>query len=211
MTKSINKKSNLLIALVVILFLVIGAICLTYSSKVSSDSNDESKSQTQDLPKENPVETEIKDSDATEINDSTTSHEIKPSDDKTTDNTSLNDMNIKVKEYILNGQNDKSDAEKLKWSNKFLDEVDFKTMYDNYLANGGVVDDVQGFATYITLYSPIPTNWQNMFKQDLYDTYGKEIVRLEYLEDVLYKAYINIDGKEVPYVIVSARTGYYHG
>ncbi|MGL5381520.1 MAG: hypothetical protein ACRDBA_16520 [Clostridium sp.] len=48
-------------------------------------------------------------------------------------------------------------------------------------------------------------------KQDLYDTYRQKIVRLEHLEDVSYEAYINIDGKEVPYVVVSARTGYFHG
>ena len=49
------------------------------------------------------------------------------------------------------------------------------------------------------------------FKEDLKDTYGEEVVKLEHLEGDLYQAYVNKDGSEVPFVVVSARTGYFHG
>lgn len=40
---------------------------------------------------------------------------------------------------------------------------------------------------------------------------AKEIVKLEHLEGYLYQAYVNIEDKGVPYVVVSSRIGYYHG
>lgn len=63
----------------------------------------------------------------------------------------------------------------------------------------------------ITSNAPIPSDWKNMFETDLYKAYGQKVVRLEHLEDVLYQAYIIYDGKETPYVVVSSRTGYFHG
>lgn len=50
-----------------------------------------------------------------------------------------------------------------------------------------------------------------MFKKDVYETYKEDIVNIKHLEGDLYEGYIMNNGKEVPYVVVSQRTGYYHG
>jgi len=120
-------------------------------------------------------------------------------------------MEVKVKEYILNGQGEKAEAQKLNWSNSFLEQVNLKEIYDNYLDNGGTASDVEWFAKYITSYAPIPINWEEIFKRDLYEAYGEQVVKLELIEGDLYQAYVEKEGKEVPYVVVSARTGYFHG
>ncbi|MBV7272125.1 hypothetical protein I6U48_04230 [Clostridium sp. PL3] len=117
----------------------------------------------------------------------------------------------KVKNYIINGQGNKPEALKINWSKTFLDKVDVESLYKKYIANGGRADDLESFASYMTLNAPIPANWQELFEKDLYDTYGEKVVRLEHLQDDLYQAYIVKNGSEVPYVAVSARTGYYHG
>lgn len=70
---------------------------------------------------------------------------------------------------------------------------------------------MEKFASYMTLNAPIVDNWEELFKKDLYDIYGEKVVRLKHLENDLYEAYIKKDGAEVPYVVVSARTGYFHG
>lgn len=123
------------------------------------------------------------------------------------------DKNIseKVKNYILNGQGDKSNAESLLWSKTFLDRVDVDSLYKKYLAGGGKADDIEKVAKYVTLNAPIQNDWQDMFKKDLYSMYGQTVVRLEPLGNNMYQAYVKINGSEVPYVTVSARTGYFHG
>ncbi|MBS5883955.1 hypothetical protein [Clostridium sp.] len=121
------------------------------------------------------------------------------------------DISEKVKYYIINGQSNKSEAEKIKWSKTFLNEVDIKSLYDQYISTGGNADDLEKFASYMTLNAPIINNWEELFKKDLYDIYGEKVVRLEHLENDMYEAYIKKDGAEVPYVVVSARTGYFHG
>lgn len=141
----------------------------------------------------------------------------KPSEvneDNNVGNTNKNfDINIsqKVKNYILYGQNNLSEAKKIKWSKTFLDKVDIESMYKKFVVEGGNVNDVEGFAKYITVNAPIQANWQSMFQKDLYDTYGQKVVKLVYLNGDLYQAYINQNGSEVPYVVVSSRTGYFHG
>lgn len=130
---------------------------------------------------------------------------------------SLNESEIEkniseeVKDYIINGQENKPDAQKIKWSKTFLNQVDIESLYNKYRINGGDSNDLEEFANYMTSNSPILSNWKSLFEQDLYDIYGEKVVRLEYLEGDLYQAYIEKDGEEVPYVVVSARTGYFHG
>lgn len=63
----------------------------------------------------------------------------------------------------------------------------------------------------MTLNAPISNEWKDLFEKDLYDTYGEKVVRLEPLKDDLYQAYVVKDGSEVPYVVVSSKTGYFHG
>lgn len=181
-----RKKSTLLVVLGMTVFLVVGALCLT-----NGNSNNTLANKGSDI-----------------------SGEVKPNNEvpsNTSTNTSLNDMEVLVKEYILNGQGDKPEAKKLKWSKTFLDKVDFKTMYDKYMAEGGTANDVQGFAEYITLNAPIQSNWEELFKKDVLDTYKENIVSIKHLEGELYQGNIMINGVETAYVVVSARTGQYHG
>lgn len=150
------------------------------------------------------------------------SEDVKPDQNKPSTNQNDNnkpivtdekaiDMGAKAKDYILNGQGDKSEAEKLKWSNSFLNAVDFKKMYNNYINDAGAPDDVVWFSKYITLYSPAPKNWEELFKNDIYNNYGVKITKINYLETDRYTAYTMIEGKERAYVVVNSRTGYYHG
>lgn len=142
-----------------------------------------------------------------------TSEEKQISSDDNIKDKAYSEENIteKIKEYIINDQEDKPEAEKIKWSKTFLNRVDIKSLYKQYIVNGGNADDVESFARYMTLNAPIPKDWEDIFKKDLYDTYGEKAVRLEPLQDNLYQAYVIKEGKEVPYVVVSARTGYFHG
>lgn len=121
------------------------------------------------------------------------------------------DISEKVKDYIINGQNDKSEAEKYKWSTRFLNEVDIESLYNQYISAGNNAENIEDFAKYITLNAPILSNWEELFKSDLKETYGEEVIKLQYLEGDLYQAYVNKDGSEVPFVVVSSRTGYFHG
>jgi len=121
------------------------------------------------------------------------------------------DIAQQTKEYLLNGQNDKPEAGKLHWDEEFLNKVDMETIYEEYLASGGKADDVISFAEYLTLNAPIPEDWKTMFEADLLEQYDVEVVRYEDLGDGYYQAYVMIDGSEVPYVGVNARTGYFHG
>lgn len=100
------------------------------------------------------------------------------------------DISEKVKNYIINGQSNKSEAEKIKWSKTFLNEVDIKSLYDQYISTGGNANNLEKFASYMTLNAPIVDNWEELFKKDLYDIYGEKVVRLKHLENDLYEAYI---------------------
>lgn len=126
---------------------------------------------------------------------------------------SITNENIKEKviNYIINGQENKPEAQKIKWSKSFLNQVDIENLYKQYIKKGGKSDNLEKFAEYITLNAPISTNWEKLFEQDLYDKYGEKVVRLEHLQDDLYQAYVKKDGNEIPYVVVSSRTGYFHG
>ena len=108
--------------------------------------------------------------------------------------------------------------ERLNWNEKFLNEVDFGDLYDKYINSEGYIitkecntDDIKRFAEYVTHNAPISTNWKELFEKDLYDTYGYKVVKYEDLEDNLYQAYVKVDNKVIPYVVVSARTGNFHG
>jgi len=131
--------------------------------------------------------------------------------EKPSDIDNIEDISYEVRNYIINGQDNKSEAEKLKWSKTFLDDLDINSIYSEYLSSGGTADDIEGLASYITDNAPIPSNWEEMFKKDLYDKYGENLVKVEPLGNELYQAYIEKEGKEVPYVVVSRRTGYFHG
>ena len=129
-----------------------------------------------------------------------------------TDDTSneIIDIDKEVKNYILNEQGNIPKAQKIKWSERFLNKVNINDMYNKYLSNGGVENDIKAFATFMTQNVTPPDNWQELFEQDLYDKYGEKVTKLEHLQDDLYQSYIEKYGSEIPYVVVSSKTGYFH-
>lgn len=130
---------------------------------------------------------------------------------QSTEVNSFQNITDKIKDFIMNGQTDKSEALKIKWSNAFLDRVDIEGLYKQYIVSGGKANDLESFANYLTKNAPIPNDWEELFKKDLLESYGEKVIRIEGLNDDLYQAYIELDGSEVPYVVVSSRTGYFHG
>ena len=140
----------------------------------------------------------------------------KDTDGKSSDTNNLKEESNKeiiekVKNYILNGQEDTIEALKLKWSKSFLNNLDLESLYKDFLDANGKKDNVEDFAKYITENAPILSNWEELFKKDLYETYKEEVVKISHLDGDLYEASILINGVETPYVVVSSRTGYYHG
>lgn len=157
------------------------------------------------------VANEASNSNLEENDNSKDTNEISQSNTSDNSNSLNENISEKVKDYIINGQENKSEAQKLKWSKNFLNEVNIEDLYNKYIKDGGNGEDIEEFATYITLNAPILSNWEELFKKDLYDTYNEEVVKLEHLEGDLYEAYVNKNGSEVPFVVVSSRTGYFHG
>lgn len=174
----------------------------------SKDSTDNSTESKEIAKSKDPTEISNENKDSVKSKDQA-ENSVDSSNQK--DSYSDNELKEKVIDYILNGQGDKPDADKIKWSEQFLNKVDIDALFKQYITNGGTPDDLKSFSLYITLNAPIPSDWEKMFEADLYKTYGQEVVRLEHLEDVLYQAYIIYEGKEIPYVVVSSRTGYFHG
>lgn len=133
--------------------------------------------------------------------------------DTTAAGTTITNGNIsaKTKDYILAGQGDKPDADKIQWSETFLNLVNIDAVYQEYLSDSGTADDIPGFAQYLTMHAPIPDNWQDLTAADLLKAYDEKISNVELIEGDMYQVYVKIDGADVPYVAVNARTGYYHG
>ncbi len=157
------------------------------------------------------VTNEVSNSNLEENDNSKDTNEISQSNTSDNSNSLNENISEKVKDYIINGQENKSEAKKLKWSKRFLNEVNIEDLYSKYIKDGGNEEDIEELATYVTLNAPILSNWEELFKKDLYDTYNEEVVKLEHLEGDLYQAYVNKNGSEVPFVVVSSRTGYFHG
>lgn len=147
------------------------------------------------------------------INDNKKSGELEKSNkvSETSNNGKKESITKDVKNYIINGQGDKPAATKIKWSERFLNRVNVDSLYNQYISSGGNANDLEGFANYITINAPILDDWKDIFEKDLYGEYGEKVIKVEHLEGDLYQAYIIKDGSEIPYVVVSARTGYFHG
>ena len=90
----------------------------------------------------------------------------------------VENISKEVKNYILNGQEDKSEAQKLKWSKIFLNEVNIDSLYQEYIKNGGEKNNIEELALYITENAPILSNWEELFKKDLFNSYGEEVIKL---------------------------------
>lgn len=186
------------------------------SNKNTATTTDNQENTTNDT-KDNNVATQ-KDSASTNSNKKNSTNTNSNKTEKSTNSNTNSQVNAddssskeKVIDYIINGQGNKSEAEKMKWSEAFLYKVDIDALSNQYIANGGITNNLENFAKYITLNAPIPTDWETLFKNDFYKRFGEKVVRLSYLEGDLYQAYVNHDGIEIPYVVVSSRTGYFHG
>ena len=88
-----------------------------------------------------------KSSQASTKNYSDTSHEKQSaSKDSPKDKVSPeHNVTEKIKNYIINGQENKPEAQKIKWSKTFLNQVDIESLYKQYIANGGNADDLESF------------------------------------------------------------------
>lgn len=196
----------------IMICLLASTILLTAcSSNNSKDTNKLEDNKSNKVTTQNSVDTsEEKDTeqkDITENSDNTSVENNKSSKGSTTEQN----ISEKIKNYIINDQENKLEAEKIKWSKTFLNQVDIESLYNDYLTSGGDGEDLDSFANYITSNAPVPSNWEDLFERDLYDIYGEKVVKLEHLQGDSYQAYVKKDGKEVPYVVVSSRTGYFHG
>lgn len=118
---------------------------------------------------------------------------------------------LKTKDYLLRGQNNKPEVQKLNWSEAFLNQTDLDSVYQKYISAGGKEGDVKAFAEYLTKNAPVLKNWKELFEAALLKTYGEKASRYESLPNDFYQVYVKKNGSEVPFVVVNARTGYYHG
>lgn len=204
----LNMRKIKLCALFLIIFL---AACAPNSSKSTSTSKDNNNKSVEATTNNNG--TAQTSNNTSQTASSSTSQTKSSSSSSSTSTTTNSGQSIaeKVKAYILTGQENKPEAQKIKWSKTFLDKVDIDSLYKKYTANGGKSDDLDSFADYITKNAPIPSDWKDLATKDINDTYGEKAVRFESLGNDLYQVYINKDGSEKPYVVVSARTGYFHG
>lgn len=121
------------------------------------------------------------------------------------------DIAAQTKEFLLHGQEDLPEAGKFHWTQAFLDQVDINAVYQQFLSGGGKAGDVTDFAEYLTENAPVPGNWRELFEADLLAQYGVKPSSYEDLGDHYYQVYIMNEGKEVPFVGLNARTGYFHG
>lgn len=232
MISKFKKKSYKVSIVALVILVVVGAITLTNSKNIGLAGTNgshkivENKSQakvknSEDTNKTNAV---VKSSETSNETDKLKSNSTKAVTEnknvvsavpqkQASSSNSDQEITGKVKDYILNGQNNLSSAERLNWSKRFLDQVDIDSLYKKYTAAGGNSSNVKDFAKYITLNAPAQSNWQELFKKDYHDAYNEDIqvTKYVYLGDNLYQVYTNKNGNEVPYVVVSSRTGYFHG
>lgn len=120
-------------------------------------------------------------------------------------------MAQKTKDFILTGQQDRPEADQYHWTKEFLNLLDMESLYQDYIAAGGKADDVESFAEYLTQNAPVPDNWKEMFEAAFAQAYGEKITKYEKIQNTFYQVYVEMDGSEVPYIVVDSRTGYYHG
>lgn len=109
----------------------------------------------------------------------------------------------KTRTYLLKGSS--------AWSESFLAGANFESTYSSYLNDGGKKGDAKAFAAYMTENAPIQKNWKKLFEKDFAKDYSNKIDSYEDLGGGMYAVHVTIDGKDVAFVTVNARTGWYHG
>jgi hypothetical protein len=195
----VNKKIKLLASVI-----AAGMICTACGSKNGITS-------TQDTSSDSAQVTQAESDKETKSTEPVTISQQEEESSEQSKQTPAGTMASKAKEYILNGQNDKPEAGKWNWSESFLNQVNMDEVYQQYLSAGGKADDVESFVKYLSENAPVPKNWKSLFETDLLNSYGEKASKYVLLENELYQVYVKKDGSEIPYVVVNARTGYYHG
>ena len=99
------------------------------------------------------------------------------------------------------------------WSPEFLDRIDLRKLYHGYSEHGMPALDLEAFSKFVNENAPIVAGWEDLIIAHVQKETGHTITRFEAVEgsDAHYRAFAVIDGKEVFYITVNARTGYYHG
>ena len=142
------------------------------------------------------------------VEPSTTDASLDPDGDLEA-NTEIADIREATIQYILNGQGDKLESDRLSWNETFLSQMDIEAIYQQYLAANGDANQIEEFAIYLTHNAPALENWEELFKVHMTQNYGIEITKIEHYGGEHYQTYIEQNGQEVAHVIVSSRTGYY--
>jgi len=112
-------------------------------------------------------------------------------------------------DFLLHGQDDKTEMERLNWNEGFLNKLDLSALHQQFVDGGGNPEDVENFAIFLTHNAPILDTWQQEFRLQAFTDFQVEITRLEPVGGDDYKAYTVDNGNEVPFAVVSARTGYF--
>jgi len=112
-------------------------------------------------------------------------------------------------DFLLNGQEEKSELERLNWNESFLNNLDLAAIHQQFVDGGADPDDVENFAVFLTQNAPISENWQQDFKAQMLAQHQVELTRFEPIGGDDFQTFTEQNGAEVPFAIVSSRTGYY--
>ena len=130
---------------------------------------------------------------------------------QTTPNPNLTetDMAQRVVAYILTGQGQVPEGDRLQWNESFLTQLNLEELYIHYLNGGNPRGDVVAFANFITEEAPIRPTWEIDIQLYMFRTHGTETTRFESLETGMYQAFTEENGIELPFAMVNPRTGHY--
>lgn len=157
------------------------------------------------------LQTTTKESETTVVTTTESSGEVMFQENSADNDESDEEFFEATKKYILEDQLNQPASECIYWSEAFLDTVDFKTMYQNYLNDGNKAGDTKAFNEYIASHSKAPDNWQELFQVDFKKNYDQPIDSYEDLGNGMYAVHIIINGQDKPFVVVNSVTGWYHG
>jgi len=114
-----------------------------------------------------------------------------------------------TKDYLLNGQMEKPEVERLNWNEGFLNKLDLTALHQQFVDGGANPEDVENFAIWLTHNAPIQETWEQEFRLQAFSQYQVEITRVEPIGGDDFQAYTTQNGVETPFAIVSSRTGYF--
>ena len=112
-------------------------------------------------------------------------------------------------DYLLYGQDEKPESERLNWNEGFLHNLDLTALHQQFVDGGADPEDMENFALFLTHNAPILENWEQEFRLQAFTRYQVQISRIESIGGDDFQTYRLENGDEVPFAIVSARTGHY--